>query len=62
VTSPVTERGLAAFLAYARRELSLDASLRAGRTYGRGEEHRQSVAGLRDLNRRTLLRDSIAPR
>jgi hypothetical protein len=54
----VDDRDLAAFLVYAARERSLDASLRSASMLARSEEHRESIAALRDLNRRMLFRET----
>jgi hypothetical protein len=44
----------AAFIVYANRERSLDASLRAAQENGRSEEHRRSIELLRELNKKML--------
>jgi hypothetical protein len=54
----IDDRDLSAFLAYAARERSLDASLRAAAKYGRTREHQKSIDALRDLNTKMLLRDT----
>ena len=54
----IDDRDLAAFLVYAARERSLDSSLRAASRYGRSEEHQQSLAALRELNKKMLFRDT----
>jgi hypothetical protein len=51
------DRDLRAFLVYAARERSLDASLRIARVT-RSVEHRQSIDLLRELNRRILFRET----
>jgi hypothetical protein len=51
------DRHFAAFVIYAARELSLDASLRnAGRHVS--EEHRRSIAALRELNKKMLFKET----
>ncbi len=53
----VDDRIYAAFVIYATRELSLDASSQnAGNT--NGEEHRRSIEALRDLNKRMLFKET----
>lgn len=54
----VDDRDLAAFLVYASRELSLDASLRGASGTPHFEEHRQSIAALRELNRKMLFKET----
>ena len=54
----VDDRDLAAFLVYAARERSLDASLRAANRFSRTEEHRSSIDALRELNKRMLFRET----
>lgn len=54
----VNDRDLSAFLVYAARERSLDASLRAATRFARTEDHRKSIEALRDLNRRMLFRET----
>jgi hypothetical protein len=54
----VDDRDLAAFLVYASRELSLDASLRGAGGSPHFEEHRQSIAALRELNRKMLFKET----
>ena len=55
---PLDDRDLQAFLVYANRERSLDASLRAANRYGRSEEHRRSIDALRELNKKMLFRET----
>jgi hypothetical protein len=54
----IDERDLSAFLIYAARERSLDASLRAATRYGRSEEHKKSIDALRELNKKMLFRET----
>lgn len=54
----VDERDLNAFLVYAARERSLDASLRAANRYARSDEHRRSIDALRELNKKMLFRET----
>ncbi|HEX3468629.1 MAG TPA: hypothetical protein VHT05_11175 [Candidatus Elarobacter sp.] len=54
----IEDRDLSAFLVYAARERSLDASLRAANTFGRSDEHRKSIEALRDLNKKMLFRET----
>jgi hypothetical protein len=51
------DRDFAAFIIYAARELSLDAS---SRNVGQVnvEEHRRSIAALRELNKRMLFKET----
>ncbi len=52
------DRDYAAFLVYAARERSLDASLRSAERLHRSEEHRKSIEALRELNKRMLFRET----
>ncbi|HEY4441600.1 MAG TPA: hypothetical protein VGN14_14170 [Candidatus Elarobacter sp.] len=54
----IDDRDLSAFLVYAARERSLDASLRAATKYGRSDEHRRSIDALRELNKKMLFRET----
>jgi hypothetical protein len=54
----VDDRDLGAFLVYAARERSLEASLRAANLVAPNEEHRKSIEALRELNRRMLIRET----
>jgi hypothetical protein len=54
----IDDRDLSAFLVYAARERSLDASLRAAHRYGRSDEHRKSIDALRELNKKMLFRET----
>jgi hypothetical protein len=54
----VDDRDLQAFLVYAARERSLDTSMRAAKRFGRDEEHQNSIAALRELNKRMLFRET----
>lgn len=54
----IDDRDLSAFLVYAARERSLDASLRAANRYGRSDEHRKSIDALRELNKKMLFRET----
>ncbi len=54
----IDDRDLSAFLVYAARERSLDASLRAATKYGRSDEHRKSIDALRELNKKMLFRET----
>jgi hypothetical protein len=54
----IEDRDLSAFLVYASRERSLDASLRAANRYGRSDEHRRSIDALRELNKKMLFRET----
>lgn len=54
----VDDRDLAAFLIYAARERSLDASLDAATRFARSDDHRKSIDALRDLNKRMLFRET----
>ncbi len=54
----IDDRDLAAFLVYAARERSLDASLRAASRYARSDEHRKSIDALRELNKKMLFRET----
>ncbi len=54
----IDDRDLAAFLVYATRERSLDASLRAASRYARSDEHRKSIDALRELNKKMLFRET----
>ncbi|HXP94355.1 MAG TPA: hypothetical protein VN905_12870 [Candidatus Binatia bacterium] len=53
----IDDRGYAAFVIYAARELSLDASERNAGGMN-GEEHRRSIAALRELNKRMLFKET----
>lgn len=53
----IDDRDFTAFIIYGARELSLDASARnAGNV--NGEEHRRSIAALRELNKRMLFKET----
>jgi len=52
------DRDLSAFLVYAARERSLDASQRAANRFSRTDEHRKSIDALRELNKRMLFRET----
>lgn len=54
----VDDRDLSAFLIYAARERSLDASLNAATRFSRSDDHRKSIDALRDLNKRMLFRET----
>lgn len=54
----IEDRDLSAFLVYAARERSLDASLHAANKYGRSEQHEKSIEALRELNRKMLFRET----
>ena len=54
----IDDRDLSAFLVYAARERSLDASLRAANKYGRSDEHKKSIDALRELNKKMLFRET----
>jgi len=54
----IEDTDLSAFLTYAARERSLDASLRLAARHGRGDEHRKSIDALRELNKRMLFRET----
>ena len=54
----VDDHDLSAFLVYAARERSLDASLRAANAFARSDEHRKSIEALRELNKRMLFRET----
>lgn len=54
----IDDRDLAAFLVYAARERSLDASQRAALYAAGSEDYRRSIAALRELNRKMLLRET----
>jgi hypothetical protein len=54
----IDDRDLSAFLVYAARERSLDASLRAASRYERADEHRKSIDALRELNKKFLFRET----
>ena len=54
----IDDRDLAAFLVYAARERSLDAAQRAAGNSVGSADHRQSIAALRELNRKMLLRET----
>ncbi|HTW84725.1 MAG TPA: hypothetical protein VMD91_11700 [Candidatus Sulfotelmatobacter sp.] len=54
----IDDKDLSAFLVYASRERSLDASLRAANRYGRSDEHRRSIDALRELNKKMLFRET----
>ncbi len=54
----IDDHDLAAFLVYATRERSLDASLRAASKYARSDEHRKSIDALRELNKKMLFRET----
>ncbi len=54
----IDDRDLSAFLVYAARERSLDASLRTAAKYGRSEEHKKSIDALRELNKKMLFRET----
>jgi hypothetical protein len=58
----IDDRDLEAFLIYAARERSLDASMQQSERHGRSSEHRESIALLRELNRRLLIRDTTRMR
>ena len=53
----IDDRDYASFIIYAARELSLDASARnAGNV--NADEHRRSIAALRELNKRMLFKET----
>lgn len=52
------DKDYAAFLVYAARERSLDASLRAASKFARSDEHRKSIDALRELNKKMLFRET----
>ena len=54
----VDDRDLAAFLIYAARERSLDASTRTATKFGRSTEHKRSIDALRELNKKMLFRET----
>jgi len=54
----ISDQDLCAFMTYAARERSLDASLRLAAKHGRGDEHRKSIAVLRELNKKMLFRET----
>ncbi len=54
----IDDRDLAAFIVYAARERSLDASLRAASKYSRSDDHRKSIDALRELNKKMLFRET----
>ena len=54
----IDDQDLRAFLNYAARERSLDASLRMATTHGESDDHRRSIDALRELNRRMLIRET----
>jgi hypothetical protein len=54
----VDDSDLGAFLIYAARERSLDASLHAANAFARSDEHQKSIDALRELNKRMLFRDT----
>lgn len=54
----VDDRDLSAFLVYAARERSLDASLRAADAFSHSREHSKSIDALRELNKRMLFRET----
>ena len=54
----VSDRDLSAFLVYAKRERSLDASLAAVSKYSHSDEHRKSIDALRELNGKMLIRET----
>ncbi len=53
-----TDRDFTAFLLYAARERSLDASLRSIDASGRSDDHRRSIDALRELNKKMLFRET----
>jgi len=52
------DKDYSAFLVYAARERSLDASLRTASKFARGDEHRKSIDALRELNKKMLFRET----
>lgn len=50
----VRDSDLSAFLIYARRELTLDAALADAQRRGAGDDRKQSLEILRDLNKKAL--------
>ena len=52
------DKDYSAFLVYAARERSLDASLRAASKFARSDEHRKSIDALRELNKKMLFRET----
>jgi len=52
------DKDYAAFLVYAARERSLDASLRAASKFSRSDEHSKSIQALRELNKKMLFRET----
>ena len=54
----VRDHDLSAFLAYAARERSLDASMRAADRFGASEEHRRTISALREFNRKMLMHET----
>lgn len=53
----IEDRDFAAFIIYAARELSLDASLR-NTGAANADEHRRSIAALRELNKKMLFKET----
>jgi len=52
------DKDYSAFLVYAARERSLDASLRTASKFARGDEHRKSIDALREMNKKMLFRET----
>jgi hypothetical protein len=53
----IDDRDFTSFIIYAARELSLDASARNTINVN-GDEHRRSIAALRELNKRMLFKET----
>jgi hypothetical protein len=58
VNFSITDHDLEAFVLYARRESSLDQSLRAAEALGEGEEHKRSLNALREINKWKLFQST----
>ncbi len=56
------DRDFQAFMVYAARERSLDASLRQAAHLQRSMEHRKSIAALRELNKKMLFKETRSRR
>jgi hypothetical protein len=57
-TTTVRWDDLAAFVVYAARERSFDASLASAAKFGRSNEHKKTIDALRELNLKTLFRST----
>ena len=58
----IDDRDLMAFVLYAQRERSLDASLRAAARFGSTEDYTRSIDALREINKKVLFRETRGAR